>query len=631
MNTEVTKKFSKRLLVFGHDVAWVPVCVLVAYWLRLNLGSISHAQLPGVVELVSVAAVLHGFTFWLFGCYRGIWRFASIPDLLRLLKAVLVGAAATTIMCFMIGRLQSIPRSVLVLYPILLIGVLGSARIAYRTLKDRKFKSNFENGVRSLLVGAGRAGEMLVRDVEQHAQFYPVGFVDDDFSKQGQEVRGVRILGTLKDIPELLQKLSVEMVLITMPSAPRKVLDQVVRVCAERGIQCRTLPSLAELADGRIEVSRLRPVTVEDLLGREPVELDSESVVKFLQGKRVLVTGGGGSIGSELCRQISQYNPGLLIVLDNCEYNLYRIDQELSSNYPTLMFNRVLGDVRDAHFMEMVFNQFHPQVVLHAAAYKHVPMVEDNIIQGVHNNVFGTRAVANAAKRHGVETFVFISTDKTVNPTNVMGATKRVAELLCQSLSEPNGTHFVITRFGNVLGSAGSVVPLFKRQIEAGGPITVTHPEITRYFMTIPEAASLILQAGSVGRGGEIFVLDMGEPVRIRDLAEKMVQLSGLQTGRDIEIVYTGLRPGEKLYEELFYAQEEMKETVHPKLLLANSCCPNPVKMFNDLDSLSQALDAQNDEDVLHILKFLVPEFNHSISLEDGRRRYGRVKLHSVK
>ncbi|MHB8425450.1 MAG: polysaccharide biosynthesis protein [Gammaproteobacteria bacterium] len=631
MKMEAAKGLSKRLLVFGHDIVWVPVAIVAAYWLRLNLGLIQKNMLPGIFELVAVALVLHSLTFWLFGCYRGIWRFASIPDLMRLLKAVLTGAVATTVMCFMIGRLQTIPRSVLVLYPVLLIGVLSATRVAYRAFKDRNFKLDFENGPRALLVGAGRAGEMLVRDMERHTQLSPVAFVDDDPTKQGQEVRGVRIRGTISDIPQLLDELAVKIVLITMPSVSRKVMDQVVRMCAEHGIQCRTLPSLAELADGRIEVSRLRAVTMEDLLGRDPVELDPESVAAFLQGKRVLVTGGGGSIGSELCRQIGKHKPGLLTVLDNSEYNLYRIDQELSSGYPTLIFNSVLVDVRDAHFMGTVFEQYKPQVVFHAAAYKHVPMMEDNIIQGIHNNVFGTQVVADAAKRQGVGTFVLISTDKTVNPTNVMGTTKRVAELYCQAQNEPGGTHFIITRFGNVLASAGSVVPLFERQIAAGGPVTVTHPEITRYFMTISEAASLILQAGAIGKGGEIFVLDMGEPVRICELAEKMVQLSGLQPGRDIEIVYTGLRPGEKLHEELFYAQEELRQTVHPKLLLAACRATEPAQIFDGLNQLNEAMVAHDQERALHELKSLVPEFRSSISWEDRKQRHVRTHLQVVK
>jgi FlaA1/EpsC-like NDP-sugar epimerase len=342
------------------------------------------------------------------------------------------------------------------------------------------------------------------------------------------------------------------------------------------------------------------------------------------------VTGGGGSIGSELCRQIGKHNPSVLVVLDNCEYNLYNIDQDLGNTYPSLVFTSVLGDIRDKRGVENLFHRFKPEVVFHAAAYKHVPLVEDQVIEGIRNNVFGTRLVADAALHHNVEKFVLISTDKTVNPTNVMGTTKRIAELYCQALNSDGGTHFVITRFGNVLGSAGSVVPLFERQIAAGGPVTVTHPDITRYFMTIPEAASLILEAGAVGKGGEIFVLDMGEPVRIRDLAEKLIHLSGLRPGRDIQITYTGLRPGEKMHEELFYEKEELRGTTHPKLLLASSVSASLSRMSAELDKLSAAVEEFDEERARVTLRTLVPEFTPQlITGMDGRE--GKTPLRLVK
>lgn len=626
-----SKGIFKRLVVFIHDLAWVPVCILAAFWLRLNLDMIPKGWTHAAVELMAIAVVLHGFSFWIFGCYRGIWRFASIPDLSRLFKAVLVGAVATTLVCYLLEERLPVPRSVLVLYPILLLGVLSGMRVTYRAYKDHGLKPDSENRARALLVGAGLAGDMLVRDMARNAQFLPVVFVDDDPRKMGQEVRGVRVRGTLNDIPKLIDEFAVKSVLITMPSAPRKVMDHVVRMCAERGIQCRTLPSLAELADGRIEVSRLRAVTVEDLLGREPVVLDHQVVGEFLRGKRVLVTGGGGSIGSELCRRIGLHGPGLLTILDNCEYNLYRIDQELSRKCTGLMFSSLLGDVRDERTVNNLFEQIKPQVVFHAAAYKHVPMVEDNVVEGIRNNVFGTRVVVDAAKQHGVETFVLISTDKTVNPTNVMGTTKRVAELYCQSQNEPGRTRFITTRFGNVLASTGSVIPLFECQIAAGGPVTVTHPEITRYFMTIPEAATLILQAAAAGKGGEIFVLDMGEPVRIADLAQKMIQLSGLQVGRDIEITYTGLRPGEKLHEELFYSQETLRPTVHPKLLLAECRPVEPQQLERGLEHLNNVIAALDPEQALHDLKAIVPEFNPGLSAETRKQRRSRAAIRLVK
>lgn len=618
---------AKRVLVFLHDLAWVPICISFSYWLRFNFSAIPALRSVGFVELMLVAVVINGLMFWFFGCYRGIWRFASIPDLVRLIKAVAVGDIGTILVCFMIGRLEGIPRSVLVLYPILLVGALASARITYRVVKDHSLKFDFEQGTRVLLVGAGHAGEMLLRDIEHRGQFSPMAFVDDDPQKQGHEVRGIRVCGTIEDLPRLLEELDIQVVLATMPSAPLNMLERMVRVCAERGIKCRTLPSLAELADGRIEVTRLRTITVEDLLGRDPVELDQQSVVSFLSGKRVLVTGGGGSIGSELCRQISRHNPALLVVLDSCEYNLYRIDQALSTHGRPLVFSSLLGDVRDEHTIETLFAKVKPHVVFHAAAYKHVPMVEDNVIEGVRNNVFGTRTVADAALRHGAEKFVLISTDKTVNPTNVMGTTKRVAEIYCQALGYSDGTQFVTTRFGNVLASAGSVVPLFERQIAAGGPVTVTHPDITRYFMTIPEAASLILQAGAIGKGGEILVLDMGKPVLIRELAEKMIMLSGLQPGRDIKIVYTDLRPGEKMHEELFYESEELQGTTHPRLLLASSIPAELATVRKGLDMLSKAVEKSDVDGVRALLKSLVPEFNPTSLHEQEMKKSTSLRL----
>ncbi|MGH8397654.1 MAG: polysaccharide biosynthesis protein [Gammaproteobacteria bacterium] len=621
----------RRFYIFIHDIAWVPVSILLAFWMRLNLHVLDHAALRSVIELATIAIPVHAITFWLFGCYRGIWRYASIPDLLRLAKSVAAGAVVTAILCFMLWRLGNTPRSVLILYPILLFGGVTSARLIYRMVRDKTLHLDSGRGPKVLIAGAGKAGEMLVRDLEHSRQFTPVAFVDDSSAKQGHDVRNVRVRGTTNDISSLIDELAIEMVLVTMPSASSAVMNKIVMQCAQHSVKCRTLPSLAELAGGRVEVSRLRAVTVEDLLGRDPVRLDQQAVAAFIKGKRVLVTGGGGSIGSELCRQIGKHDPGVLIVLDSSEYNLYHIERELSSTYPALVFNAMLGSVCDEHNVDALFAQYKPQVVFHAAAYKHVPLVEDNVISGILNNVCGTRAVADAAAKHGVETFVLISTDKTVNPTNVMGTTKRVAELYCQGLSQPGGTHFITTRFGNVLASAGSVVPLFEQQIADGGPVTVTHPEITRFFMTIPEAASLILQACAIGKGGEIFVLDMGEPVLIRDLAEKMILLSGLQPERDIRIKYIGLRPGEKLHEELFYAQEELQRTVHPKVLLASGGSVDMETIRAGLARLMQVVLSNDQERALLELKALVPEFNPTLTLEQRKQRHTHPHLQVVK
>jgi FlaA1/EpsC-like NDP-sugar epimerase len=629
---DVLQILRRQWVIFAHDVLWVPVTIALAYLLRFNLILPERRYLESALVLLAFAVPIHAATFWLFGCYRGVWRFASVPDFVRILKAVCLGALATVLGVFLLTRLQGIPRSVLVLYPILLVtGVMGT-RILNRIIKEHALLFRVApTRVNALIVGAGRGGEMLVRDLLRHGPFQPVAFVDDDPSKQGQDIHGITVRGTLNDISIIIRSLDVRAVLIALPSASRSVMNRVVSICADADVICRTLPALSELVDGRVEVSRLRPVTVEDLLGRDPVILDRESVKVFLRGKRVLITGGGGSIGSELCRQVAKQNPGLLIILDSCEYNLYRIDQEISTVSPGLLFNTLLSDVRDERAIDALFIKFKPQVVFHAAAYKHVPLVEDNVIEGIRNNVFGTQIVADTAKRHGVETFVLISTDKTVNPTNVMGTTKRVAELYCQMLNESSSTHFITTRFGNVLGSAGSVVPLFKHQIESGGPVTVTHPEITRFFMTIPEAASLILQASAIGKGGEIFVLDMGEPIRIRDLAEKLIQLSGLQPDRDIKITYIGLRPGEKLHEELFYSHETLRTTIHPKLMLAGCHDTDISSLSNDLEQRRNAVNTADQEQALNVLRSMVPEFQHDISSKEENKRPLRPSLQVVK
>ena len=612
-----------RWTVFLHDLLWIPLAVLLAYWVRFNLTAIPHIYFSGMLLVMSVALPAHAVTLWMFGCYRGIWRYASVPDLMRIIKSVVLGALATFLGAFLFERLQGIPRSVLMLYPILLALGLGSSRMLYRVFKDRLMSLGGQASERALIVGAGRAGELLIRDLRHHGPFLPVGLVDDASEKQGHEVQGVRVRGRLADIGRLVRSYDVNIVLIAMPSASRQTMDQVVQMCNEAKVPCRTLPSLTELADGRVEFSRLRPVTVEDLLGRDPVVLDSKTISDFLRGKRVVVTGGGGSIGAELCRQIAQHDPAMLVIVDNSEYNLYCIDQELAASFPTLMFTSALGNVQDEHAIETLFSQVKPEIIFHAAAYKHVPIVEENVAEGVRNNIFGTRVVADAALRHGVHKFVLISTDKTVNPTNVMGTTKRVAELYCQALNRDESTHFVTTRFGNVLASNGSVVPLFEKQIAAGGPVTVTDPDITRYFMTIHEAASLIMQAGAIGRGGEIFVLDMGEPVRIRDLAEKLIQLSGLKPYQDIQIVYTGLRPGEKMHEELFYTKEELQGTTHPKLLLANAMPASLASLSGDLDRLKDVV--ADPERAKAALRALVPEFTPQEQIP------GRVALRLVK
>lgn len=562
-------RLRSRTAAFVHDLLLIPVAWLAAYWLRFNLEAIPPEILQTAVRLLPIVIVVQGGFFWYFGLYRGIWRFASMPDLIRITKAVVLGTAVIGGAVFLITYMYGVPRSVFPIYALLLFVSVGGPRFAYRWLKDHKL---YRKGRKqALIVGAGKAGEMLVRDLlrDQDREYEPTGFVDDNPKKHGQEIHGVRVIGDTEDIPRLIS--GIDVVLIALPSARSRQMRRIVGICEKTGVPFRTLPKMEDFVTGRAAVKALRDVKIDDLLGREAVRLQWDVIRERMQDRSVLVTGGGGSIGSELCRQIARLQPRLLTVYDQSEFNLYSIERELRAGYPRLSLDFILGDVGDPALAEETLRRAHPDVIFHAAAYKHVPMLEERVRSAVRNNVVATRNIARLAEKYDCKTFILVSTDKAVNPTSVMGATKYVAEVYCQSLNERSQTHFITVRFGNVLGSAGSVIPLFQRQIAEGGPVTVTDPNVTRYFMTIPEAAQLILQAGSVGQGGEIYVLDMGEPVNIKYLAEQLILLSGKRPGDDIEILYIGLRPGEKPHEELFHRAEEVVRTPHPKTLLARS------------------------------------------------------------
>jgi len=523
MNSIISRLFFNRLAAFAHDLLCVPLAMVLAYWLRFNLGHIPAEFLPASWKLLLVNIPTQATLFWVFGFYRGFWRFASLPDLIRIVQSVLAGTVLGALIGVVLLRIGIVPRSVFFLYPLLLIVALSGPRMLYRYIKDRHLYLARRSGKRTLIVGAGRAGESLVRNILVADDYLPLGFLDDNPKRHGREILGVRVLGNLNQLKTMAARLKIETILLAIPSAGRDVIDRTVKDCAELSMECLTLPSLLELTGQPIETKHLRSITINDLLGREPVELDDAGIHDCLAGKKVLVTGGGGSIGSELCRQIAKYQPASLILFDHSEFNLYAIEMELQQSHPNLDLIAILGNVKDEHRITWAFSTFRPAVVFHAAAYKHVPMLEKNPAEGVLNNVIGTKIVADAADRFCVKRFVLLSTDKAVNPASVMGATKRIGELYCQNLAKHSKTRFITTRFGNVLGSAGSVVPLFEEQIKKGGPVTVTHKEISRYFMTIPEAVGLILQAGAMGTGGEIFVLEMGEPVLIRHLAEQMM------------------------------------------------------------------------------------------------------------
>jgi FlaA1/EpsC-like NDP-sugar epimerase len=623
------ERLKNRSAAFAHDLIMVPVAWLGAFWLRFNLDDIPANHWDAALAALPLVIVAQGAVFWYFGLYRGVWRFASIPDLLRITKAIGVGVLVAALAIFLATRMQDVPRSVFPLYAILLTLLLGGPRLLYRWHKDHQLYVT--SGKRALIVGAGEAGETLVRELlrDRGRGYQPVGFVDDDVEKKGREIHGVRVLGRVKNIPTLAQRMGIDLILIALPSATSREMRRIVGVCEQAGVPMRTLPALDDLVSGRSIVSALRDISIEDLLGREPVSLDWAAIEAGIRRKTVLVTGGGGSIGSELCRQIARFGPKRLVVFDQSEMNVYAIEMELRKKYPELPLAALLGDVCDPLAVAQAFHQWRPEVTFHAAAYKHVPILEHQVREAVRNNVLGTRNVARAATAHGCGTFVLISTDKAVNPTNVMGASKRVAEMYCQNAGRQQGaTRFITVRFGNVLDSAGSVVPLFRKQISDGGPVTVTHPEVKRYFMTIPEACQLIMQASAIGQGGEVFVLDMGEPVRITYLAEQMIRLSGHAPGEDIEISFIGLRPGEKLFEELFHPDEALSQTTHDKIMLARSREMNAPAFNAEISRLQRAAE-ENDVDTLKsALASLVPEFSggsrvvssNVISLDQAKR-----------
>ncbi|MEW8218827.1 MAG: nucleoside-diphosphate sugar epimerase/dehydratase [Candidatus Thiodiazotropha taylori] len=595
-------------VALAHDVLMVPIAWFLAFWFRYNLEVVPVSFYQDALQALLYILPVQLAAFLLFGLYRGIWRFASLPDILRILKAVLVGTVVGVALLFVFTRAGGVPRSVPVIHAILLVMLLSGPRLIYRLLKDRHL--DLAPGKRVLIVGSGKAGEMLARDIlrNRRGDFRPVAFVDDKQRRQGREIHGLPVAGTSEDIPALCDELSIDIIMLAIPSASSSQMRRVVEFCESAEVPFRSVPQLNDLMSGNVQINHLRQVSIEDLLGRNPVSLDWQAIDATLAGKVILVTGAGGSIGSELCRQLAKLKPAKLVLLENSEFNLYSIEMELLNSYPELNLECHLGDVTDQPYVESLFNELRPEVVFHAAAYKHVPMLESRIRQAVRNNVLGTRVVAEMANRYATGVFVLVSTDKAVNPANVMGASKRAAEIFCQNLNAHSDTRFITVRFGNVLGSAGSVIPLFRKQIEEGGPVTVTDPRMERYFMTIPEACQLIMQTVVMGEGGEIFVLDMGEPIKISYLAEQMIHLSGRTLGQDIQIEYIGLRPGEKLYEELFHEKEELAKTSHQKVLLAHHRQVDWQWLNGVMQQMSSATEALDSQQLRLLLGQLVPE-----------------------
>jgi FlaA1/EpsC-like NDP-sugar epimerase len=559
----------RTALAFIHDLLACTAAWLGAFWLRFNL------EIPALYDelaLVSLpwVVLVYAALFMRFGLYRGFWRFASLPDLQRIVTAVAIAAVAVPAVLFMLQI--AVPRSVLIMSPVLTLMIMSGSRIVYRIWKERGLRGfAATQGQPVFVLGAEAAAVNLIKELARSAEWHVVGVLDDDASKHGRQLQGVNVLGLIDDLPRWAPKLGARHAIIAMPEATHMTRRRAIELCRDAQLSVLTVPSFDDLLSGRVTVSQIRHVELDDLLGRDPVVLDTAGLNTWISDSVVMVSGAGGSIGAELCRQIARYRPRQLLLFELNEFALYGIEQEFNSRFPELQIVCAIGDVKDAARVDQLLQAYRPSVIFHAAAYKHVPLMEnENAWQAVLNNVSGTLRLAQAAITYDVQKFVFISTDKAVNPTNVMGASKRLAEMVCQALQQHADTRFVMVRFGNVLGSTGSVIPKFREQIAVGGPVTVTHPEITRYFMSIPEAVQLVLQAGLMGKGGEIFVLDMGEPVKIADLARDMIRLSGFSEN-EIRITYTGLRPGEKLYEELLAANESTLPTPHPKLRIAKA------------------------------------------------------------
>ncbi|UCD70140.1 MAG: polysaccharide biosynthesis protein, partial [Betaproteobacteria bacterium] len=528
------------MLVVVHDLIAICVAWTLAFLLRFNF-EIPENYVDTLYWTIGWVVLIDAVLFLSFRLYRGIWRYASLHDLRRLLAAIGLAALVVPAALSLLHPALVVPRSVYVLHPLLLVAIMGGSRMSYRAWKDRSAgKRASRDGESVVILGAGNAAVSLLKELSRSAEWRVVGLLDDDPRKRGREVHGANVLGPTTLLPGIVERYGLKHAIIAMPAATHDVRKRLVDLCQQSDVKVLTVPSFDDLMGGKVAVSDLRQVELDDLLGRDPVTLDTLTLHRFIDQQIILVTGAGGSIGSELCRQIARFRPRKLILFDISEYALYRIEQEFLDQFPTLEIVALIGDVKDSDRVEAIFYRYEPKVVFHAAAYKHVPLLEsENAGEAFRNNVVGTRTVGEAALRCGVDKFVLISTDKAVNPTSIMGGTKRLAEMVCQALQSRGKTQFLLVRFGNVLGSAGSVIPKFRKQLAQGGPITVTHPEITRYFMSVSEAAQLVLQAGAMGKGGEIFVLDMGEPVRIVDLARDMIRLSGL-TEQDVRIEFTG-------------------------------------------------------------------------------------------
>ena len=610
------KLFYRRTYLIIYDIISVIFSSYIAVLIRyeFHLDTVPEHFLTPINRFLPVNILLTLLIFYIFRLYHSLWAFAGETELQNLVVSCAISALLNSVgLQFFKVSEQPVPKSYYFLYMFVLISMMFVSRFSYRFLRSQKHKQqNKKNGISVMVIGAGEAANVIIKEIvnSNFSTMVIRCIIDDDKGKWGRYIQGIKVAGGRDRIIECADIYDIDEIIVAMPSISRPELRKILEICKETNCKLRSLPGMYQLVNGEVNVSKLRDVDVEDLLGRDPISVDLDSILGYVQNKTVLVTGGGGSIGSELCRQIASHRPKHLIILDIYENNVYDIQQELKTKYPDLRMTVLIASVRNTNRMNWIFEKYKPDIVYHAAAHKHVPLMEDSPNEAVKNNVFGTWKTAQAAAFYGVKRFVLISTDKAVNPTNIMGASKRICEMIIQTFNNHYDTEFVAVRFGNVLGSNGSVIPLFRKQIVAGGPVTVTHPDIIRYFMTIPEAVSLVLQAGAYARGGEIFVLDMGEPVKILDLAENLIRLSGYRVGEDIKIEFTGLRPGEKLYEELLMDEEGMRETANKLIHVGKPIEIDEMKFFQQLKRLKE--ESKNESrDIRPLIREIVPTYHY--------------------
>ena len=614
--------FRKPFIILAHVLIFA-TSLMFSFLLAKNMQFSSDWLVHQYPLFLLFFVVIKLIIFGIFRQYRGWWRYVGISDLVGILRASLVSSLIIVAMWYAFMNTTSIRKKLpditeieqgvfiadMFATVLLLAGLRMIIRLYYeefRTIELGRLK-------RFLIVGAGNAGEALLREIHRMpiAEYEVIGFIEDDPAKKGISIHGIPVLGKVEQLPKIARDRNIEEIAIAMPSANHNQLRRVVQICEGTKIRFRTVPSITDIASGKLRVSQIRDIDINDLLGRESVQLDLDLIEEFARDKIILVTGGGGSIGSEMCRQVCNFSPKLLLLIEHSENPLFHIEQELRKKFPNVAMKGIICNITDKSRIESIFEKYKPQIVIHAAAHKHVPLMEINPSEAIKNNVVGTKTIADAANKYDSTNFVMISTDKAVNPTSIMGSSKRIAETYIQDLNKTSNTHFVTVRFGNVLGSNGSVVPIFKEQIANGGPVTVTHPDMKRYFMTIPEASQLVLQAATMGKGGEIFVLDMGESVKIVDLAKELITLSGFKPGEDIEIVFTGMRPGEKLFEELSIKGEDMQPTKHPKISVWKNIPMDRDKLRSGIDELVATAMAQNHNhnEIAKKIKQLVPEY----------------------